>query len=92
MDLEQIVVLEEKIAHAVQFIEQLKAQNQKLQNEIRELRSEAQSRDLLIQQLKEENQNLNQKVEQSSIGKDKEDQIRLKIEQMLSKLDELESM
>ncbi|MFQ5650165.1 MAG: hypothetical protein ACE5IY_09510 [bacterium] len=90
MDLQQLEILEEKVGQAVQFIERLKRENQALQKEIDELRSESQSNEQLIKQLKEENHNLKLVQNESSLGKEKEEQIKSKVEQMLSKLEELQ--
>ncbi|MCH8980657.1 hypothetical protein IH922_01415 [candidate division KSB1 bacterium] len=79
--------MESKINQAVSRIEQLQIENQKLLDENMKLRSESQSQEILIQQLKEEN--LNQTKSESSFGKEKEEKIRNKVEQMIAKLDEL---
>jgi len=84
---EHLNELESKINQAVSRIAQLQIENQKLLDENMKLRSESQSQEILIQQLKEEN--LNQTKSESSFGKEKEEMIRNKVEQMLAKLDEL---
>ncbi|MFQ5674697.1 MAG: cell division protein ZapB [bacterium] len=89
MDWEHLDRLEMKIHQAIDLIEQLKSENRQLREENQKLLSESQSGELLIQQLKEENHNLKQIQNESSLGKEKEDKIRTKIEQMLEKLDEL---
>ena len=88
MDWEHLTELESKINQAVNRIEQLQIENQKLLDENTKLRSESQSQEILIQQLKEEN--LNQTKSESSFGKEKEEKIRSKVEQMLTKLDKLQ--
>lgn len=90
MDIEQLDILEKKIAQAVGLIEQLKVENQKLQSDTNKFQSELDSRDLVIKQLKEENQNLKLMQNSSVLEKEKEEKIRSKVEQMLSKLDELQ--
>ncbi len=87
MNWEHLNELESKINQAVSRIAQLQIENQKLLDENMKLRSESQSQEILIQQLKEEN--LNQTKSESSFGKEKEEMIRNKVEQMLAKLDEL---
>lgn len=89
--MEQLEVLEQRINEAVTLIDQLKTENQRLANENMELRSQSQSRELLIQQLKEENQNLKEMQSQSTLGQEKEQKIKNKVEQMLRKLDQLQS-
>ncbi|MFQ5751898.1 MAG: cell division protein ZapB [bacterium] len=90
MDLEQLDVLEGKINHAVRLIEKLKLENQKLMKSNHELRSDSESKEQLIQQLQEENQNLKHIHDESSVGKEKEEKIKSKVEQMLARLDELQ--
>ncbi len=87
MNWEHLNELESKINQAVSRIAQLQIENQKLLDENMKLRSESQSQEILIQQLKEEH--LNQTKSESSFGKEKEEKIRNKVEQMLAKLDEL---
>lgn len=90
MDIEQLDILEKKIGQAVELIEQLKAENQKLQSNSNQFQSELDSKDLVIKQLKEENQNLKLMQNNSVLEKEKEEKIRSKVEQMLNKLDELQ--
>ena len=87
MNWEHLNELESKINQAVSRIEQFQIENQKLLDENMKLRSESQSQEIRIQQLKEEN--LNQTKSESSFGKEKEEKIRNKVEQMIAKLDEL---
>ena len=87
MNWEHLNELESKINQAVNRIEQFQIENQKLLDENMKLRSESQSQEILIQQLKEEH--LNQTKSESSFGKEKEEKIRNKVEQMLAMLDEL---
>ncbi|NIV95612.1 cell division protein ZapB [candidate division KSB1 bacterium] len=90
MDVEQLDVLEAKVNQAIAYIEKLKLENQDLKKTNQELQSETQTKEELIQQLREENRNLQQLQSESSIGKEKEEKIRSKVELMLSKLDELQ--
>jgi len=85
---EHLDELESKINQAVSRIEQLQIDNQNLLDENMKLRSESQSQEILIQQLREEN--LNQAKSESSLGTEKEEKIRSKVEQMLAKLDKLQ--
>lgn len=87
MNWEHLNELESKINQVVSQIEKLQIENQKLLDENMKLRSESQSQEIRIQQLKEEN--LNQTKSESSFGKEKEEKIRNKVEQMLTMLDEL---
>jgi FtsZ-binding cell division protein ZapB len=88
--MEQLDILEAKINQALELIEKLRTENRELRHLISELRSESESKDLLIQQLKEENQNLQQMKIDSSMGKDKEEKIKDKVEHMLNRLEELQ--
>ncbi len=90
MDIEQLDILEKKVAQAVELIGQLKVENQKLQSNTKQFQSELDSKDLIIKQLKEENQNLKLMQNNSVLDKEKEEKIRSKVEQMLNKLDELQ--
>ncbi|TDI83957.1 MAG: cell division protein ZapB [Caldithrix sp.] len=90
MDIEQLDVLEEKINQAVKLIEHLMQENDQLKAEVKELRSESESRERTVLQLKEENQNLQLVQTDSILGREKEEKIRSKVEQMLAKLDELQ--
>jgi FtsZ-binding cell division protein ZapB len=90
MDLKQLEDLEEKINQAVGLIEKLRMENLELQQANQQLRSEAQSREMLFEKLKEENEHLRRmQSESSSLGKEKEEKIKTKVEQMLARLDEL---
>lgn len=89
MDLEQLDILEEKINQAVRVIEKVKLENRELLRANQELRSEVDEKERVLQQLKEENENLTQQNE-SSMGKEKEEIIKSKVEQMLSRLDDLQ--
>lgn len=90
MELDQLEILESKITQAVELIETLRRENQELRHSNRELRSELESRDLLIEQVKEENQSLQRINSESSLSKETEEKIRSKVENMLSRLDELQ--
>ncbi len=92
MELEQIEILDRKVTQAVELIGTLRSEKDILTQELTELKSEAESRDSLIRQLKEENHNLKLVQQESSLGKEKEEQIRSKVEQMLNKLDELQAL
>jgi len=85
---EHLDELESKINQAVSRIEQLQIDNQNLLDENMKLRSESQSQEIVIQQLREEN--LNQAKSESTLGTEKEEKIRSKVEQMLAKLDKLQ--
>ncbi len=89
MDLKQLDDLEERINQAVGLIEKLRIENQELQRANQQLRSDAQSREILFQKLQEENEHLRKQQNESALGKEKEERIRSKVEQMLARLDEL---
>ncbi len=90
MDIEQLDVLEEKINQAVKLIEHLMQENDQLKAEVKELRSESESRERTVLQLKGENQDLQLVQTDGILGREKEEKIRSKVEQMLAKLDELQ--
>ncbi|HEX9654157.1 MAG TPA: hypothetical protein VGA99_10630 [bacterium] len=90
MDVKQLDDLEERINQAVGLIEKLRKENQELLRVNQQLRSDAQSREMLFQKLQAENENLRQlQNDSTSIGKEKEAVIKSKVEQMLARLDEL---
>lgn len=88
--MEQLEILEAKINQALELIEKLRTENRELRHVNSELQSESESKDLIIQQLKEENQNLQHTKIESSIGKEKEEKIKNKVEHMLNRLEELQ--
>ncbi len=90
MDLEQIDVLESKINQAIALIERLRLENEELKRSHERLRAEAEAKERTIEQLREENAQLQALRNQSSLGTEKEEKIRSKIEMMLAKLDELQ--
>jgi len=90
MELEQLDILEKKIFQAVQMIENLRLKNEELSKLNHELRNEVHIKDQRIEHLEEELNNVNQLASQSSISKEKEDQIKSKVENMLVKLEELQ--
>lgn len=92
MEFEQIDLLATRINKAVELIEQLKTENNTLQQKCDLLQSEFDDKNSLIQQLKEENQNLRLVQNESSLGKEREEKIRNKVELMLTKLDELQNL
>ena len=90
MDIEQLDILEGKISQAVRIIEKVKLENQELARTNQELRSGAEDKERIIQQLREENEGLKQLQNNAAMDKDKEELIKSKVEQMLSRLDDLE--
>lgn len=92
MKLEQLDVLEKKIGQVVGLIGHLQQQNTELRNELNQSRLQSQTNELMIQQLQEENKELAVVQNETSVEKEKEEQIRIRIEQMLAKLDELEHL
>ena len=90
--MEQLDTLEKRINLAIEVIEKLQVENRDLQKELTLLRSETELKDERILQLKKENQDLKLLQSETSLGKEKEEKIRSKVEQMLAKLDELQSL
>ncbi|MCG8603847.1 cell division protein ZapB [bacterium] len=90
MDIEQLDILEDKINQAVRTLEKVRIENQELMRTNQELRSTSEEKDRVIQQLRDENEGLKQLQTQNSIDKEKEELIKSKVEQMLSRLDDLE--
>lgn len=92
MKLEQLDVLEKKIGQVVGLIGHLQQQNTELRNDLNQSRLQSQTNELMIQQLQEENKELAVVQNETAVEKEKEEQIRIRIEQMLAKLDELEHL
>lgn len=92
MEIQQLDILEERITRAIDLIGQLKSENEELKGRVIEIEGESQSKQRLIEQLKEENQGLRLLHNEASLGKEKQEKIRSKVEQMLSKLDELQEL
>ena len=92
MDFQQLDVLENKIELTVRLMGQLRKENAVLRDEANQAKEESQSKEMLIQQLQEENKSLALVQNETILGKEKEEEIRSRVEQMLSKLDELEHL
>ncbi|MFQ5604707.1 MAG: hypothetical protein ACE5HS_15660 [bacterium] len=88
--MQQLDILETKINQTINLIEKLKEENQELLKVNEELRLNVESQNQLINELREENHNLKQMHSDASLNKEKEEQIKHKVEQMLSRLDELQ--
>jgi FtsZ-binding cell division protein ZapB len=90
MDIEQLDILEVKINQAVRTLEKARIENQELMKTNQELRATSEEKDRVIQQLRDENEGLKQLQNENSLDKEKEELIKSKVEQMLSRLDDLE--
>ena len=90
MNYEQLDSLEEKINKAIRVINNLQAENEELKKYNMELINKVQENEKTIQRLREEYQNLKDHQDISHITKEKEEEIRHKVEGMLAKLDSLQ--
>ncbi|HDL17902.1 MAG TPA: hypothetical protein ENH29_02490 [Bacteroidetes bacterium] len=92
MNLSNIERLEEKINHIVQQMQTLKERNRELEQRNIEFSSMLEDRNRLIQANEAEIDHLKQQMQNSLQFQEQEERIKQKITQMLSKLDQLESM
>jgi chromosome segregation ATPase len=92
MNFSNIERLEEKVNQVVQQITFLKDKNKEIEQENTELKSMLEDRNRLIQSYEEQIDQLKQQTQESSLFKEKEEEIKGKISGMLGKLDQLESM
>ncbi len=90
MTFDQIAELEKKVDNAVLLIADLRRENNELKEQAGQFIQQIQLKDSLIQELREENGNLSRVQQEATLGRDKEERIRNRVEQMLAKLDELE--
>lgn len=87
-DLEQ---LEEKIARAIVVIKKLQAENQQLKKVNDALRSQIRAHEQTIELLKRQPQSDSEIFDQIKSYREREEKIKVKIKQMLEKLEMLQS-
>jgi FtsZ-binding cell division protein ZapB len=92
MDLQQFEVLENKISQAIGVIQKLKLENRELQKQVQALQEENQEKDKKLGALQEEMQKIKDGAQESQQLKMREEEIRSKVERMLAKLEELQSV
>lgn len=90
MDLQQFELLESKISHAISLIQKLKQENRELQKRVQVLQEESQEKEVQLVALREEIQKLKGNAQETQQFKQREEEIRGKIEHMLVKLEELQ--
>ena len=79
--------LENNVGRAIEVIQSLLQKNEELHKENGILNSENTEYELIIKQLQEENQKLKNNPGAISFNKEKENKIRIKIQQIIDKLD-----
>lgn len=84
--------LEEKINKAVELIQKLNSNNQQLKEKNEDLLKQVNEQEIEIQKFTEETQNSKENEESLFLYKEKEEKIRIKIQQMLEKLDSFEKL
>jgi hypothetical protein len=84
--------LENNVGRAIEVIQSLLQKNEALHKEIGILNSKNTEYELIIKQLQEENQKLNNNPDNISFNKEKENKIRIKIQQIIDKLDSFDNL
>ena len=84
--------LEEKVNKAVELIQILNSKNQQLKEQNEDLLKQVNEKEIVIQKFTEENQSSKENEEQLFLYKEKEEKIKIKIQQMLEKLDSFEKL
>jgi len=82
--------LEDKVARAIKAIKKLQAENQQLKHQNDALRNQLKATEQTIHQLKTQSQNVSDTPDQSQIYRELEEKIKVKIKQMLEKLETLQ--
>jgi predicted nuclease with TOPRIM domain len=89
MEFQSLEELEERVSRAVELMNQFRKENQELHNQNRELMAKVEEYEKRLQELQTENVELREvrhKTEQSAVH---QEEIKKRIEGMLSKLDNL---
>jgi len=89
MEVESLEKLEERIGKALELMTQYRDKNQELQHQNEELLAKIQECERNLERFKQENNELREAREQSQLSAVQQEEIKNKIEGMLSKLDNL---
>jgi len=92
MDDNQLDVLDEKINKAIEIINTLQAENNRLKEQNQELIDKLGQYDELLRQFEHENKILKDATNQLNFTNDKQEVIKQKLETMLLKLDNLQQI
>ncbi|MBN1154680.1 cell division protein ZapB [candidate division KSB1 bacterium] len=92
MDENQLDVLDDKINKAIEIINSLQAENNRLKDQNQELINKLGEYDELLKKLTHENEDLKTTAGQSNIKDNKQEIIKQKLETILLKLDNLQQV
>ncbi len=87
MEYSELSKLEENVKRAIEVIQKLVRENQRLMEENLNLANQIQEKDQIISELKNRNDNGDAHYQKLSYYKEKEGKLRQKIQQMLEKLE-----
>ena len=85
-------ILERRIKHAVQILQSLSEENRMLKNDNQELLSQLRDKDITIERVKQECKKFKKSFQVSQQYAEKEEKVKERLEAMLSKLDEMQSL
>jgi len=89
MEVQSLEQLEERIGKAVELMNQYRTKNQELQHQNEELLAKLEECERELVRLKSENNELREAQEQSELSSGQQEEIKRKIEGMLSKLEDV---
>lgn len=90
MDLQRLSALEDKITTTVELIRSLRQENQELRERLKSVEGKAVEKDEQIAKLKSDLQESQRSAQDSREFQEREEKVRSKVEEMLSKLEELQ--
>jgi len=89
MEFESLERLEERVSKTLERMSQLREENHELQNQNRELMAKLEEAERNVERLHAENREIRETEKKNELAAVHQEEIRKKIEGMLSKLDEL---
>ena len=90
MDLQRLSALEDRITTTVELIRSLRQENQELRERLKSVEGKAVEKDEQIAKLKSDLQESQRSAQDSREFQEREEKVRSKVEEMLSKLEELQ--
>ncbi|UCE17929.1 MAG: cell division protein ZapB [Gemmatimonadota bacterium] len=87
MEFQSLEQLEERVSKAVELMTTFREENQELQNQNRELLAKLEEYERNLQKLRIENEELRETQKKNELSNAHQEEIRKKVEGMLSKLD-----
>ena len=89
MEFQSLEQLENRVSKAVELMNQFREENQELQNQNKELMAKLEEYERNLQKLRSENEELRKIQKKNETSNVQQEEIRKKVEGMLSKLDTL---